>query len=102
MSRGLAQFDFGTASPSVPRPSFTVGSNATPVRTAALYAFTVRRNPAGSTSSSLPASASRVSAATLVTSRMRYSSRSRWATFASNTCHASCPGCSSTVRPYFA
>ena len=36
VSRVWAQFDFGTSSPLVPRPSSTAGSNGTSVMTAAL------------------------------------------------------------------
>ena len=101
-SRRLAQFDFRTASPRVPLPSFTDGSNGTSVITAALYSATWARNASGSTPSSLTASSSSVSACTLVTCRIRYSSRRRSTTLLSKTCHANCAGCARIRLPYLA
>ena len=96
VSSGSAQFDFGGAMPFVRLPSFTAGLKcpAGPRRCTRASSAT---NPSTSISS-LRASSSRVSASALVTSRMRYSSRSRCTTFWSKIWKAARRGCSMTSR----
>ena len=102
VSSVFAQFDFGIASPLVERPSLTFGLNAMSVRTAALYALSSASAASGSTSSSLVTSSSSVSAVTLVTWRILYSSLSCALTLASKICQANCPGCLRITPPYLA
>ena len=99
MSSGWAQLDLGGVMPRVDLPSFTAGLNG-PGWTAALYSRTVRTKPSTSISS-LRASSSSVPASAFVTSRMRYSSRSRCTTFWSKIWNAARRGCCRTSRPYF-
>src|SRR5262245_21792665 len=79
--------------PQVPRLSLTLGLNGMLWSTAALYNLIMSRKPHRSTPSSFSANPSSVFALTLVTCLMRYSSRTRCETFASNTCQANCCGC---------
>src|SRR5437764_4525442 len=77
-STAIAQLVFGGSMPTVPRPSLTVGLYGTSRCTAALNSATVRKNrglSTGAYSAILSASSSIVLATTLVTWRMRYSSR---------------------------
>ena len=84
----LAQFDLLIARPSVRRPSLTLGLNLMPVRTALLYALIVSSARSAFTSSSFLTSSSSVSARTLVTCLIRYSSRSIGMIFLSKICQA--------------
>src|SRR3972149_6241865 len=102
VSGGCAQFDFGGSMPTVLLPSFTVWSNGTSLRTAALYSRTVLRKLSAFTPSSFAASSSSVFALTLVMNLIRYSERRRLVPLESKTQYANWPGSFSPSPPYLA
>ena len=91
VSIGIAQFVLSGPRPLVRRPSSTLGSNGTLRSTAALNSLIVASAPSVCTSSMRAQSSSMLSAVTLVTWRMRYSSRCRCSVLASKTCQANAP-----------